>query len=187
MASKREAYREKLDSTHQEVRLLCLFPGTLDEQVRCEIKKVSLSQQPVYAALSYVWGDASDCRSIVLGEGTFTVTANLEVALRYLQCIQDLPPLWVDAVCIDQSNHIEKEEQIRLMADIYSRDQTTYMWIGEPAQFSDVAMDSIRSIKKIPLEKWNNPRVLTVRKLIERPYWTRVWVIQVAFPQRRLL
>lgn len=41
------------------------------------------------------------------------------------------PPLWIDALCINQADHIEREEQVRLMSDIYANAETVLIWLGE--------------------------------------------------------
>lgn len=42
--------------------------------------------------------------------------------------------LWIDAVCIDQSNRIEKALQIPLMGQIYSNAELVIVWLGETVQ-----------------------------------------------------
>ena len=172
---------EKLSHARQEIRLLSLAPGRLDDQPRCDIKVVSLQHELNFVALSYVWGDETNRKEILLRGHPFSVTANLEEALRYVQQIQCSSPIWIDALCIHQADPEEKGQQVALMADIYSRACTTYMWIGPPVYFSNVAMDSIKKIQQIPSSSWINARIYAVKQLINRPYWTRVWVIQEAF------
>ena len=180
-ASRSQFLYRKLDPAYQEIRLLSLEPGSLDDQPRCDIQVVSLQQEPDFVALSYVWGDERHRGDILLQDHPFSVTANLEEALRYMQCIQGLTRIWIDALCIHQADAEEKGQQIGLMADIYSRARTTYMWIGAPVYFSNVAIDSIRTIKQIPRTSWVNARIYAVKQLIQRPYWTRAWVVQEAF------
>jgi hypothetical protein len=40
--------------------------------------------------------------------------------------------VWVDAICINQTDDLEKEHQIDLMRDIYSSAREVIMWLGEP-------------------------------------------------------
>lgn len=39
--------------------------------------------------------------------------------------------LWIDVICIDQSNVSEKEQQIPLMGNIYSKSQGILVWPGD--------------------------------------------------------
>ena len=178
---------ERLDPACQEIRLLRLQPGTLDDQPRCDIEVVSLQSKPDFVALSYVWGNEKNRKDILLRDDPSNVTANLELALRYMQCVKGLSHIWIDALCINQADHEEKALQVGFMADIYSNARTTYMWLGAPVYFSNVAMDSIRTIKTIPRKSWGNARLFAVAQLLARPYWTRVWVVQEAFYSRRAI
>jgi hypothetical protein len=94
---------------------------------------------------------------------------------------------WFDTLCINQEDDVEKGLQVGLMADIYSKARATYMWMGAPVYFSNVAMDTIRTIKTIPRTSWANPRIYAVKQLIERPYWTRVWVVQEGFYSKHVI
>lgn len=47
------------------------------------------------------------------------VTYNLEVALQQLRHAERERILWVDALCINQENDLEKSEQVRPMGRIY--------------------------------------------------------------------
>lgn len=85
---------------------------------------IALAQHPFqrYTALSYVWGSPEDPKHIILnGEVHFPVTRSLYEALHSLraQCDWSGRMLWVDAVCINQADHREKEGQLRLMRRVY--------------------------------------------------------------------
>lgn len=64
------------------IRLLKLLPGEQSEAIRCQLTAVSLSDNPEYEALSYVWGDASEWFEITCEEGTLKITQSK----RYLDC-----------------------------------------------------------------------------------------------------
>jgi Heterokaryon incompatibility protein (HET) len=50
-----------------------------------------------------------------------------------------LYPIWIDAICINQADPIEKGAQISLMGDIYSNASLVFAWLGKaPAQFDTV-------------------------------------------------
>jgi hypothetical protein len=42
-----------------------------------------------------------------------------------------LRTLWIDAVCIDQSNNLERNHQVQQMGQIYSRAHNVVAWIGD--------------------------------------------------------
>jgi Heterokaryon incompatibility protein (HET) len=90
---------------------------------------------PSYHALSYAWGDASRKVLIFLNCKPFLVTTNLEAALRARRCSCFLDsleqsPLWVDAICIDQENAFERNQQVQRMKDTYANAETTVIWLG---------------------------------------------------------
>ncbi|OQN95217.1 hypothetical protein B0A48_18715 [Cryoendolithus antarcticus] len=129
--------------------------------------------------------------------------------MRHLQSSAYVVTVWADALSINQVDNIEKAHQIRRMHDIYSRAQSTVVWLGPEADGSDMAM-------KVPLRTGSEARELglldhtalalnngfqnrdpefqglrsmideigwlypfkAVRELFERPYWSRLWVLQ---------
>jgi hypothetical protein len=109
---------------------------------------------PTYDALSYVWGDPSESKLIICDGSFIRVTANLHAALLRLRhagspenscyhhkpwgySFPDIPPMWIDAFCIDQSNINERTSQVQLMGQIYSEAGRVIVWIGKENQRED--------------------------------------------------
>jgi len=92
----------------------------------------SLDNNPVFEALSYVWGDATVRKPVHVGGQVFNVTANLESALRALRQEDVSRTIWADAICIDQTNVAEKNHQIPLMGRIYSQASAVLVWLDNP-------------------------------------------------------
>lgn len=126
----------------QSVRVMSLLPAESNTEQLCVfLQELSLEKLRDIEALSYVWGDAKDLKSILVtqpGSADFTITyitANLDEALRALRLKTVIRLLWVDAVCINQPDTKEKEGQIELMSRIYSEVQRCLGWVGpEDAQ-----------------------------------------------------
>ncbi|UZP40249.1 hypothetical protein NXS19_008065 [Fusarium pseudograminearum] len=54
---------------------------------------------------------------------------------------KDLPlTLWIDALCIDQDDEVEKTEQVQQMHQIYSQASSVITWLGPASATSDAAM-----------------------------------------------
>ena len=53
--------------------------------------------------------------------GTLSITENLYLALQYLRLRDTDRILWVDAICIDQSNKKEQRHQVQQMGNTYSQ------------------------------------------------------------------
>ncbi|RSM01273.1 hypothetical protein CDV31_011403 [Fusarium ambrosium] len=123
-----------LDLTSNQIRMLHLLPGNWEDPIRCVLNTVLLDNSPKYEALSYAWGDPLDRRLIEVDGKRKSITVNLYHALRRLRYPQDERRLWVDAVCINQNDNVEKSHQVSLMQKIYSSTERAVLWLGE---FSD--------------------------------------------------
>lgn len=142
--------------------------------VACRLSTFSLFECPEYVALSYSWGNQYLTRPIMLNGFPKHVTASLEVALRELRR-RRVPTAWVDALCIDADNSYEKVCQLSQMSKIFSKASKVVVWLGPAADDSDDAMNALSAGK-------NGDEAIrhgvAIAKLLERPYWQRVWIIQ---------
>ena len=144
-----------LDPDRRFVRLIHLSPAsTEDETIRCRFTVVSLDDEPQYEALSYVWGDGNDTRSIEVDGYSMPTTANLHVALRYLRLRDQAQTLWVDALCNNQSDLRERTQQVSLMCSIYGQASQVVVWLGEGWPGSDMAMEFMRELAEMKHSIW---------------------------------
>jgi hypothetical protein len=93
-----------LDVGRREIRVASILPGRWSENVSCKLTVLSLDDNPMYEALSYTWGDPLDKTPIFMESVTFLITKNLHWALRRLRHTDKTRHIWVDALCINQSN-----------------------------------------------------------------------------------
>ncbi|KAI1069164.1 hypothetical protein LB507_006120 [Fusarium sp. FIESC RH6] len=145
---------EQLDSTRHEIRLLTLHPASDEnDQICCflshaELNPENVSAAPVYEALSYVWGEPIFSEPILLNDQEFFITPSLKYALSCLRYKTESRVLWVDAVCINQSDIEERNQQVAMMREIYSRCQRDIAWIdpmiGRSFDSSQVAHSKLR-------------------------------------------
>lgn len=166
---------DRLDSSVDGIRLVVLEPS-LDpyEIVRCSLKYVAFSQKPKYEALSYTWGNQTENEVNILINGKlFAVGHNLWEALRDIRSSTDERILWIDAICIDQANIMERNEQLRIMPHIYTRAQSVAVWLGSFTLDPPNASDAV-SEKNF------------VCALCCREYWNRVWIIQEIGKARKI-
>ncbi|KAG8533932.1 uncharacterized protein KY384_001673 [Bacidia gigantensis] len=114
-----------IESTKARIRLLIIKPANFKKDVlECEIIDACLDDVTSYAALSYCWGAPYFDHKIVCNGKMMAVTSNLHDALkRYREDYEGHKEslLWVDALCINQADLIERNEQVRLMHRIYSQ------------------------------------------------------------------
>jgi hypothetical protein len=115
--------------------------GTTGGPIHCAVTIVDLDTQPRYAALSYVWGSVAPNPDVIIcNDVTFRVTSNCHSALHHLRAIHGAFAIWIDAICINQQDNLEKAHQIGLMGNIYSDAETTYVWLGEGNASTDRVM-----------------------------------------------
>jgi hypothetical protein len=126
-----------LDPQKAEIRIVKLLPpgsgpsAAKATLVNCTLEHVSLNDKPEYQALSYVWGVAGLTSPICVDGKIFEATINLEAALRHMRKNDESVTLWIDAICIDQSNNAEKSDQVRRMGDIYCNAMEVIIWLGQ--------------------------------------------------------
>ncbi|CAG9975548.1 unnamed protein product [Clonostachys byssicola] len=182
--------------TQNHIRLISLTAG-IDNSIVCEFKTVEIDTAPVYEALSYTWGDPSNRKTIAIkdpgesaGSKDVSITANCFSAFRCL--LKSKPPrlLWVDDLCIDQSNTVERDHQVSLMSRIYSKAAQVVIYLGEAADNSDLAVEFIKECDN-PSPETTSLSYPKTKTLVEslcnffrRPWFTRVWVIQEAMLSR---
>ena len=63
-----------------------------------------------------------------------SVTENLHHALLQLRQMADVQHLWIDAICINQSNLREREQQVSIMGDIIASAEVI-VWLERPNVF----------------------------------------------------
>ena len=144
---------ESLPRDGKTIRLLRLRPS-IDKAapIRSELFEYSLGiagESHRYEALSYVWGDPGVTRTITVDEAEFRVTVNLFAALQRLRNALLDRLLWIDAICINQDDIPEKENQIPLMRMIYRSAGKVIVWLGAEAEKSDGALKFIRLMAEV--------------------------------------
>jgi hypothetical protein len=177
-------YRRLNYTLGQEIRLIELLPtDKLSDAVRCRMHHVNLEDDPAYEAVSYTWategGDARPCRYVQFadGNGSITVTQNCEAALRRLRKRGCSRHLWVDAICIDQTNTSERNHQVGLMDKIFSRAWRVMMCLQDEHLHAPV--DYARLFQRLDTgDRLRSSEILTLDRLISARYFKRVWIIQ---------
>ncbi|KAL7806365.1 heterokaryon incompatibility protein domain-containing protein [Trichoderma aethiopicum] len=118
-------------------RLIFLSPGQWNDEIHCTLIPFNRLRNgyPPYKALSYVWGRGSrNPPEIVVNGNNVKVTSNLAMALRHLRQDEVGNALWIDALCIDQSNTDERSSQVAQMRDIYATAVEVIVFLGSGLQ-----------------------------------------------------
>ncbi|RSL69904.1 hypothetical protein CEP53_002025 [Fusarium sp. AF-6] len=194
-------FYEPLDKLRREIRLAKLLPKGTAPDISISLSKASLNDDLEFTALSYTWGDAQDTMPITVNGCPFQATRNLVSALRQLQEDNKTVTLWIDAICIQQSNNAEKSWQIQLMKEIFEEATTTVIWLGEDPE-SAAIMQAFSRISQKGLSWDNNiwdtpdtvewlqsspellgsplggPAQAAINKLLNLDHWFRFWCLQ---------
>lgn len=134
-------------SENEKTRILILEPGKFGDELKGSLKHVRSLQDHDYEALSYVWGETSGTHTMTCSGMEIQITANLDAALRALRFADKPRTLWVDAICINQKNVVERGRQVRDMQEIYANAKQVVVWLGEAARKDALAFDSLRRLQ----------------------------------------
>jgi Heterokaryon incompatibility protein (HET) len=199
MSSAYDDHHLPLDPESRWIRVFDLQPtlfGNQDEPIRGQLRVVCLDDSSSYVALSYAWGNSVASRQIACGanEG-LSVTTNCYDALQQLRHSFRTRTLWVDSICVNQSNEEEKSHEVSLMQDIYDRAEKVYIWLGKGNHHSDYAMDWLANatldlslefaVRVAPFPEFLRPRDLSrlLRMILEQARVGRSFIPYVLLPK----
>jgi hypothetical protein len=202
---------DPLDDEKKQVRLLTLLPGSPSSVLRVLLNIVSFNtkEPPTYEALSYTWGSSDNPVYLTIGEtgnDTIAITQNLAATLPYLRYRDRPRVLWIDAICVNQMDLVERGYQVQLMGDIYRLAVRVIAWVGPEADDSLYALKTLEQIgtgfevdwhrhnvkpavgiktsKVLPYlepkgrSPLNDRQQVAIRSLVLRPWFERLWVQQ---------
>lgn len=147
-----------LDVSSREIRLLRVTCSGFDDDfapVICNLVTASLDDPSLnYIALSYVWGLEMSQTPLVVNGTDFKATANLfDFLVRFRKISYVVPQwelaglsLWIDAVCINQEDIPERNDQVQMMGSIYRCAKRTISWLGPDDGGSEIAVKILRDI-----------------------------------------
>lgn len=185
--------------SNSRVRLLQLSPGQANSPIHGCFASTCLtsSSLPAYEAMSYTWadesGDTTRRCSVFFGPywDIVYVTHNCAEALRAVRHLQSDRLVWIDSLCINQDSPDEKNHQVGLMREIYQNASTVIVYLGDASADSDAALTALKSAATL---EWRTDRLestspgsrTALQCLFQRPYFSRLWVIQEILYAQRL-
>ncbi|EHK47191.1 hypothetical protein TRIATDRAFT_194157 [Trichoderma atroviride IMI 206040] len=178
---------DKIDLDGPAFRLVRLHQGDCGD-LSCDLFQAVLHQRDEiipYEALSYTWGPTGGHHSLVVNDRKMSITANLYLALKSLRYPHSDRILWIDAVCINQSNVKERNHQVAQMSHIYKQASRVIFFLGNATFTTDAFMLFMqlrwRKIWAVAHEKTQAlddvPRQ-GLKSLLSRPWFRRVWILQ---------
>ena len=178
------------------IRVLEILPGNPNSEIRFRLREKVLGDGEIYYAVSYTWGPPVFTHKIYSAEGFIQVTENLWEALRRYRKADELMTLWVDAVCIDQANKLERAQQIVLMRRVYSESERVLICLGRESPSDRVAFefithtvdlaegkdidnpDDLKQLADWTISKRTDENQDAVTNLFARSWFSRVWTFQ---------
>ncbi|KAI9149046.1 Ankyrin-1 [Paramyrothecium foliicola] len=112
------------------IRIMELHAGRGGDIISFDLINMDIHENPSFEALSYEWRDSSGSIPVQCGQGRILVTANCKSALERLRLEGDNRFLWIDAICIDQDDKEEVNQQVALMTDIFRKATNVILWLG---------------------------------------------------------
>ncbi|KAI0968560.1 heterokaryon incompatibility protein-domain-containing protein [Xylaria arbuscula] len=179
--------------------------------LECELTTWPIIDAPPYRTISYTWGDSNNTAWIQINGKNLQVRQNCEDVLRqvYRHSGSDRY-IWVDAICINQTDYAEKNIQVAMMGSIYQKAELVLACLGAHDEYSRALVQNLKQNSELfrqagayysvpkserktnlafewKIRTWHlrqKPEQL-VRQFFEflcRPYFQRVWT----FPEMRL-
>jgi hypothetical protein len=176
-----------------EIRLLYIVSHSPSELASGHLITIELEKAPAFEAVSYVWGTGGLVRTISVDGRRLDVTESAySIMTRRRQRL-----LWIDQVCINQNDLVEREAQVRIMGEIYKRAWRVTAWLGPSSTGYAVQafMAELRYLKEglglTPdlirmLTAYMPGRWLALSELFRNAWFTRAWIVQEAAFSREL-
>lgn len=190
-----------------EIRLLSIPPAQPSSdttpQIEYDLIVASISHAvnfPKYETLSYVWGSGVDSVTITISGQPKVVSQSVNNALRRLQLPDRKRLVWIDQICINQQDLVEKAKQVQLMSVIYSKCSGCIAWMGEIRDDVSLA-DAVAATELLqymatasPMDDPNRAlppptfpnhfeaatKALKTISWTENQWWGRIWTVQEA-------
>ena len=182
-----------LPNPSRYIRLVRLYRAE-DGSITGTLQHYPTDGLPTFNALSYVWGKPGDSTWITIDACRFRVQVNLS---RFLDTVLSRPPdgeqrpLFVDAICVNQEDISERNEQVILMGHIYKSAEQVLCYLGSVATKSAFIFEVLRArqngasksqLEQLCIELHGSQDRFELQDiliaLIDIPYLNRVWIVQ---------
>lgn len=175
----------------------------LEGIIKGELTHKSLDQlaldpsAPSYFAISYCWGDPTPTDRVWISDDVYIPLT--DSAAYILRRVKRGIYLWIDSVCINQHDMNEKARQVRMMWGVYKYAKQVMIWLGGPEDDAELAMNLLFDVANAIVTEeftgrkpvylptgslpsfnfhYDAPSWIALAKLLERPWFRRVWVMQ---------
>ncbi|KAJ0106924.1 hypothetical protein J7T55_011019 [Diaporthe amygdali] len=205
-------YRYQPLSGEDAIRLIVLNPSQDKEApLSCSIiqHRRSTTQTVTYSAVSYAWGLPEFTKKLEVecdGDVSYlSITPTVDTLLRYLRSPNRTHRLWIDALCLNQADEMERAQQIPMMGRIYEEAERVHIWLGPANRMTAKLFGFFREASSFPEVEKREMAIRVVFSLSkhcgsdgfcgqqslfqfsERAWFCRRWVIQEACLARQAI
>jgi hypothetical protein len=215
----------------EQIRLVVIPPQANFDQLVVDISVEQLDSTNNYNAVSYCWGSHEKPHSIIcrnvtsrfrdsplydpkskgyISVGRLPVTENLYQMLREFGRPDSYGIFWIDAICVNQADVLEKTAQVSMMHRIYSNAAATVLYAGHSDDSTVKAFQCARLLRELKDvesneltrvfrqgysgfitpdgEEFDSALLEAFSSLICRDWFKRAWIMQeiVMSPRRTL-
>jgi len=160
-----------------------------------------------FEAVSYCWDSDVRNKTILVDGCIVWVPTNLEAMLRDLRKLSEAASstgFWIDGLCINHTDILEKNHQVSIMQQIYSEALSTVVWLGPSVEGTGEAVEILRTLRKaassstltvtngkdtaqnVDSDSFSGTQWMCVLDLWSRNYFKRMWIIQELALNKRL-
>jgi hypothetical protein len=180
---------QPLTTSGFSIRVLNLHPGQASEPISCTLGQYDMSLNEGWTCLSYTWGTEPPTREVFIDGHSFLVRSNVHEFLCQARQ-KGINNLWIDSICINQSDDEERTAQVQLMGTIFSDAKLVVIWLGQSSPDLEEAVQLLHTFitpsrKRISVAEGIKvfPRLTHAQcsSLFEAcgaAIWTRRWVKQ---------
>lgn len=166
-----------LERPDAQIRLLCILPGQNDKfELTVHDLDPDHSSVPEYIAISYTWGDKQPTRPITVNGHVVQVRPNCWQALYQLRSHHNTVTVWIDSICINQSDNKEKNSQVAFMGTIYKQAKSVAACLGPQSDYVFEKFIS-RALDAHPSNA-SRSSLAALRALGKTHYFSRIWIKQ---------
>jgi len=177
---------QPLDQGKGEIRLLKLDTSTVDDElISGSLETFSLRNCPPFRALSYEWGGKESPLHLIINGFIMEISPRLMLFVEYYcDAVNSIGTeaneyIWIDQPSINQQNITERNHQVQIMSDIFSRAVEVIAWLGpEHGEILDY-------LSSDDFYEWSTSPALHLGHLpdplegfLDLSFWSRLWIQQ---------
>jgi Heterokaryon incompatibility protein (HET) len=186
----RPAYPKLTASNSTRVLELAADLGNDQDVLRGRLIEINLDNAPKFEAVSYVWGQRKATSKILCktpdgAEEEITITGNCKDLLRRFRHRDTCRLLWIDAICINQRDLMERNQQVSIMSRVYAKAHCVLVWLPNDDAEKWADFDPV-ALRGRPTGQSSRDYYFALRQGFQRlglsSWFKRVWtVLEFAF------